>query len=31
MLGPFRDKKFDEGLTAALDFIETTLNEGWLR
>jgi uncharacterized protein len=25
MLGPFRDKKFDEGLTAALDFIETTL------
>ncbi len=25
MLGPFRDKKFDEGLTAALDFIENTL------
>ena len=25
MLGPFRDKKFDEGLAAALDFIETTL------
>ncbi len=25
MLGPFRDKKFDEGLTAALDFVETTL------
>jgi uncharacterized protein len=25
MLGPFRDKKFDEGLLAALDFVETTL------
>ncbi len=28
MLGPFRDKKFDEGLNAALDFIETTLKAG---
>jgi uncharacterized protein len=28
MLGPFRDKKFDEGLAAALDFIETTLKAG---
>jgi uncharacterized protein len=27
MLGPFRDKKFDEGLTAALDFIEATLKK----
>lgn len=28
MLGPFRDKKFDEGLLAALDLIETTLKKG---
>jgi uncharacterized protein len=28
MLGPFRDKKFDEGLTAALGFIESTLKAG---
>jgi hypothetical protein len=28
MLGPFRDKKFDEGLTAALDFIEGKLKAG---
>jgi uncharacterized membrane protein YgcG len=27
MLGPFRDKKFDEGLAAALDFIEATLKK----
>jgi uncharacterized protein len=28
MLGPFRDKKFDEGLAAALDFVEVTLKAG---
>lgn len=28
MLGPFRDKKFDEGLLAALDFIEAAAKKG---
>jgi uncharacterized membrane protein YgcG len=31
LLGPFREKKFDEGLTAALDFIEARVKKGGAR